>query len=113
MEEALHHVKSVRDVGSDLQLMNPSIRLIVDRDKATMLGITLSQIENSLYSAFGTREISTIYTDVSDYTVKMEVARDLQDSASILESIYLRSGKGKLVPLETLVTRSSRPDLFP
>ncbi|WP_346666627.1 efflux RND transporter permease subunit [uncultured Mailhella sp.] len=105
VEEALHHVKSVRDVGSDLQLMNPSIRLIVDRDKATMLGITLSQIENSLYSAFGTREISTIYTDVSDYTVKMEVARDLQDSASILESIYLRSGKGKLVPLETLVTR--------
>lgn len=105
VEEALHHVKSVRDVGSDLQLMNPSIRLIVDRDKATMLGITLSQIENSLYSAFGTREISTIYTDVSDYTVKMEVSRDLQDSASILESIYLRSGKGKLVPLETLVTR--------
>ena len=105
VEEALHHVKSVRDVGSDLQLMNPSIRLIVDRDKATMLGITLSQIENSLYSAFGTREFSTIYTDVSDYTVKMEVSRDLQDSASILESIYLRSGKGKLVPLETLVTR--------
>ncbi len=105
VEEALHPVKSIRDVGSDLQLMNPSIRLIVDRDKATMLGITLSQIENSLYSAFGTREISTIYTDVSDYTVKMEVSRDLQDSASILESIYLRSGKGKLVPLETLVTR--------
>ena len=105
VEDALHHVKSVRDIGSDLQLMNPSIRLIVDRDKATMLGITLSQIENSLYSAFGTREISTIYTDVSDYTVKMEVSRELQDSASILESIYLRSGKGKLVPLETLVTR--------
>lgn len=105
VEEALHHVKSIRDVGSDLQLMNPSIRLIVDRDKATMLGITLSQIENSLYSAFGTREISTIYTDVSDYTVKMEVSRELQDSASILEGIYLRSGKNKLVPLETLVTR--------
>ncbi|WP_418764751.1 efflux RND transporter permease subunit [Mailhella sp.] len=105
VEEALHHVKSVRDVGSDLQLMNPSIRLIVDRDKATMLGISLSQIENSLYSAFGTREISTIYTDVSDYTVKMEVLRSMQDSASILDAIYLRSGKGKLVPLETLVTR--------
>lgn len=105
VEEALHHVKSVRDIGSDLQLMNPSIRLIVDRDKATMLGVTLSQIENALYSAFGTREISTIYTDVSDYTVKMEVLRELQDSASILDGIYLRSSKGKLVPLETLVTR--------
>ena len=105
VEEALHHVKSVRDVGSDLQLMNPAIRLIVDRDKATMLGITLSQIENALYSAFGTREISTIYTDVSDYSVKMEVARELQDSASILDAIYLRSSKDKLVPLDTLVTK--------
>ena len=105
LEEALHHVKSVRDVGSDLQLMNPAIRLIVDRDKATMLGITLSQIENALYSAFGTREISTIYTDVSDYAVKMEVSRDLQNSASILDAIYLRSDKGKLVPLDTLVTK--------
>ena len=105
VEEALHHVKSVRDIGSDLQLMNPAIRLIVDRDKATMLGITLSQIENALYSAFGTREISTIYTDVSDYTVKMEVSRELQNSASILEGIYLRSSKDKLVPLETLVTK--------
>lgn len=105
LEEALHHVKSVRDVGSDLQLMNPAIRLIVDRDKATMLGITLSQIENALYSAFGTREISTIYTDVSDYAVKMEVSRDLQSSASILDAIYLRSDKGKLVPLDTLVTK--------
>ncbi|MGN1038980.1 MAG: efflux RND transporter permease subunit, partial [Mailhella sp.] len=105
LEEALHHVKSVRDVGSDLQLMNPSIRLIVDRDKATMLGITLAQIEQSLYSAFGTREVSTIYTDISDYSVRMEVLRELQDSASILEGIYLRSSKGKLVPMETLVTR--------
>lgn len=105
VENALHHVESIRDVGSDLQLMNPSIRLIVDRDKATMLGVSLSQIENALYSAFGTREISTIYTDVSDYTVKMEVLPELQDSADVLDAIYLRSGKGKLVPLATLVTR--------
>ena len=105
LEEALQQVKSVRDIGSDLQLMNPAIRLIVDRDKADMLGITLSQIENALYSAFGTREISTIYTDVSDYAVKMEVSRDLQNSSSILDAIYLRSDKGKLVPLDTLVTK--------
>ena len=104
LEKALKGTASVRDVGTDLQLMNPTIRLDIDRDKAGMLGITLRQIENALYSAFGTRQISTIYTDVSDYTVKLEVLPDLQDSASVLSSIYLRSDRGALVPLDTLVT---------
>lgn len=102
LEKALKGTASVRDVGTDLQLMNPTIRLDIDRDKAGMLGITLRQIENALYSAFGTRQISTIYTDVSDYTVKLEVLPDLQDSASVLSSIYLRSDRGALVPLDTL-----------
>ncbi len=105
VEDALRQLKSVRDVSTDMQLLNPSIRLVVDRDKATMLGITLSQIENALYSAFGTREVSTIYTDVSDYAVKMEILRERQDNAAVLDSLYLRSSGGKLVPLETLVTR--------
>ncbi|WP_298067595.1 efflux RND transporter permease subunit [uncultured Mailhella sp.] len=105
VEAAVSRLPSVRDVGTDLQLMTPAIRLVVDREKANMLGITLSQIEQALYSAFGTREISTIYTDVSDYTVKMEVLRELQDSAGILDTVYLRAGSGELVPLETLVTR--------
>ena len=104
LERALKDVASVRDVGTDLQLMNPTILLQIDRDKAGMLDITLRQIENALYSAFGTRQISTIYTDVSDYTVKLEVLPELQDSASVLSAIYLRSGKGALVPLDTIVT---------
>ena len=78
LERALKDVASVRDVGTDLQLMNPTILLQIDRDKAGMLDITLRQIENALYSAFGTRQISTIYTDVSDYTVKLEVLPELQ-----------------------------------
>ncbi len=105
VEEALRSLPLVRDVGTDLQLLNPSIKLYVDRDKASMLGITLSQVENALYSAFGTREVSTIYTDISDYTVKMEVLPERQDSASVLDSLYLRSSSGKLIPLETLVTK--------
>ena len=105
VEDALRHLPGVRDVGTDLQLLSPTIKLFVDRDKASMLGITLSQVENALYSAFGTREISTIYTDVSDYSVKMEVLPERQDSASVLDSLYLRSSSGRLVPLETLVTK--------
>ena len=106
LEAALEDSELVSDVGTDLQLMNPAIKITVDRNKAAMLGITLQQIENSLYSAFGTRQLATIYTDVSDYTVKMEVLPELQDSASVLEAIYIRSSKGALVPLGTLVSTS-------
>ena len=87
--------------------MNPTIKLDIDRDKAQSLGISMSQIESALYSAFGTRQISTIYTDVSDYTVKLEVLPELQYNADVLDSIYLRSSTGALVPLATLATTSS------
>ncbi len=107
LENALHDLSSVRDVGTNLQLMNPTIRLDIDRDHATALGISLMQIENSLYSAFGTRQISTIYTDISDYTVKLEVMPELQYSSGVLSTIFLRSSRGQLVPLDTIATMTS------
>jgi len=107
LEEAMKGMASARDVGTDLQLLNPILKLSVDRDKALSLGITLRQIEDALYSAFGTRQISTIYTDTRDYTVKMEVLPELQYKTDILDSIYVRSGAGMLVPLATLTTFSS------
>lgn len=69
----------------------------------------MSQIESALYSAFGTRQISTIYTDVSDYTVKLEVLPELQYNADVLDSIYLRSSTGALVPLATWPPPPARP----
>ena len=107
LETAMKDLPGVRDVGTDLQLMNPTIKLDIDRDKAQSLGISMSQIESALYSAFGTRQISTIYTDVSDYTVKLEVLPELQYNADVLDSIYLRSSTGALVPRATLATTSS------
>lgn len=107
VEAIMKGLPGLRDVGTDLQLMNPTINFNVDHDKAQSLGISLHQIENALYSAFGTRQISTIYTDVSDYTVKLEVLPELQYSADVLDSIYLRSGNGDLVPLATLATTFS------
>ena len=108
LEDALQDRPELRDVGTNLQLMSPTIRLDIDRDKATSVGISPVQIENALYSAFGSRDISTIYTDISDYTVKMEVRPDLQNSADILAAIYLRSIYGPLVPLDTLATMGNQ-----
>ncbi len=93
-----------RDVTTDLQLQNPVIYLDVDRDKATTMGVTLMQIENALYSAFGTRQVSIIYTSASDYKVLLQVDPTLQYSSDVISTLYLRANDGRFIPLDTIVT---------
>jgi HAE1 family hydrophobic/amphiphilic exporter-1 len=90
------------DVNSDLQITSPQLRVDIQRDRAASLGITPGQIEDALYSAFGTRQVSTIYTPTNQYYVIMEVAPEFQRDASALSLIYLRSRSGKLVSLDTV-----------
>jgi hypothetical protein len=72
------------DVNSDLQITSPQLRVDIQRDRAATLGITPEQIEDALYSAFGTRQVSTIYTPTNQYYVIMEVAPEFQrDPASL------------------------------
>jgi HAE1 family hydrophobic/amphiphilic exporter-1 len=92
------------DVNSDLQITSPQLRVDIQRDKAATLGITPEQIEDALYSAFGTRQVSTIYTPTNQYYVIMEVAPEFQRDTSALSLIYLRSRGGKLVSLDTVAT---------
>src|SRR4029078_48486 len=67
--EQLKKIQILRDVGIDLQLRNPQRTIEIDRERAGILGVTADQIRNALYNAFGTRQISTIYTPSSDYQV--------------------------------------------
>ncbi len=92
------------DVNTDLLITSPQLRVDIQRDRAATLGITPSQIEDALYSAFGTRQVSTIYTPTNQYYVIMEVAPEFQRDASALSLIYLRSRGGKLVSLDTVAT---------
>jgi HAE1 family hydrophobic/amphiphilic exporter-1 len=80
----------------------------IDRDKALSLGITADQIENVLYSSYGSRQVSTIYTSNNDYAVIMEVEPRYQLRPSSLSMLYLRSNNGQLVPLDSVVKRSRR-----
>jgi HAE1 family hydrophobic/amphiphilic exporter-1 len=104
MEKAFHSLPQLVDVNSDLQVTSPQVRVDINRDRAATLGVTPGDIEDALYSAFGTRQVSTIYTPTNQYYVIMEVAPEFQRQASALSLIYLRTRSGKLVSLDTVAT---------
>lgn len=95
-------LSSITDVTSDLQFTGPQIEVNIDRDKAGALGISVQQIENTLYDAFGAREISNIYTSIDTYQVILELKEEFQNSPNVLNKLYLRSNTGKLVPLTSV-----------
>jgi HAE1 family hydrophobic/amphiphilic exporter-1 len=92
------------NVTSDLQIESPQVTLDINRDRAQTLGVTADQIQNALFTAYGTRQASTIYTPSNEYQVILEVEPQYQRSPDALSKLYVRSSKGSLVPLDTVVT---------
>ncbi|MDD5563440.1 MAG: efflux RND transporter permease subunit [Thermoanaerobaculaceae bacterium] len=99
------------DVSTDLQLKNPQINIDINRDKAASLGVTAQQIEDALYTAYGSRQISTIFAPNNQYRVIMELLPQYQTDILDLSLLYIRSSNGGLVPLDALVTMT--PTLGP
>jgi len=99
MERALAQLPELRDVTSDLQLRNPYLDVVIDRDRASTLGVSAEQIELGLHAAYGDRWISTIYAPNNQYKVLLEVQDRFQTDPSQLPWLYLRSSHGDLVPL--------------
>ncbi|MCX6953400.1 MAG: efflux RND transporter permease subunit, partial [Verrucomicrobia bacterium] len=97
------NVAGVTDVTSDLQVTSPQLVIDIDRDKASTLGVTAQQIEDTLFNAFGTRQVSTIYSPTNQYFVILEVEPQYQQDPAALSLLYVRSVTGKLVPLESVV----------
>ncbi|HUJ40543.1 MAG TPA: efflux RND transporter permease subunit [Candidatus Acidoferrales bacterium] len=110
-EQSLHTLPELQDVTSDLQVANPQLEVNVDRDKAAAVGVSATQVEDALYSAFGSRQISTIYAPNNQYRVILELLPEYQRDPSALSLLYLRSNTGQLVPLDS-VAQTSR-DLGP
>ncbi len=102
MELKMRALEGLQDVNSDLQISNPQLRVVIKRDRAATLGITPQQIEDALYSAYGSRQVSTIYTPTNQYFVIMEMAPEFQKTPEALSLIYLRTKGGKSVPLDTV-----------
>ncbi len=94
----------LQDVTSDLQIKNPQVNLEIDRDRAASLGVTAKQIEDALYSAYGSRQVSTIFSPSNQYKVIMELEPRYQLAPSSLGLLYVRSSSGQQVPLSSLGT---------
>ncbi|MGH6990524.1 MAG: efflux RND transporter permease subunit, partial [Stellaceae bacterium] len=107
MQERIGKLAGIQDVTSDLQLRNRLAIVNINRDKAAQLGITMDQIRNTFYSAFGSRQISTIYEPSDDYEVILELDKHFQRAPSDLSKIYLKSANGQTVPLGAVATISS------
>ena len=103
-EMKLRGLPMLQDVTSDLQMKNPQVNLDIDRNRAASLGITAEQIESTLYSAYGSRQATTIYSPTNQYKVIMELEPEYQMDPSALGMLYVRSGTGQLVPLSSIVS---------
>ncbi len=107
LEEKMKALPQLQDVTSDLQMNNPRVNVIMDRDKASALGISAERIEDTLYYAYGSRQVSTIYAPNDQFQVILELEDEYRADPSSLELLYIRSDEGRLAPLDTLarVTR--------
>ena len=104
MEARMRDIPQIQDVTSDLQITNPQVNVQIDRDRAASLGVTAEQIESALYDAYGSRQVSTIYTQNNQYMVVMELQPEFQRDINALRMLYVRSSKGDLVPLSAVST---------
>ena len=104
LEARMRDIRQIQDVTSDLQIANPEVRVAIDRDRAGSLGVSAQQIETALYDAYGSRQVSTIYTPNNQYMVIMELLPQFQQDVNALRMLYVRSDKGDLVPLSAVAT---------
>ena len=111
LEAELRKSPILQDVTSDLLVKNPQVNIEINRDKAATLGVSATQIEDALYTAYSARQISTIYAPNNAYRVVMELKPEYQADPSALSMLYIRSKSGQLVPLYTVskITRDLGP----
>ena len=99
LERAMRDNPELTDVSSDLEMANPELRLDIDRDRALLLGVTPERIQDALYSAYGQREVSTIFGANDQYSVLLEYLPEFRSDAGALDRLHLRSDTGRLVPI--------------
>ena len=97
--ERLRTLPELRDVASDQLVGGLQVSVVIDRDTASRLGIQPQAIDDTLYDAFGQRQVSTIFTQLNQYHVILEVAPRFQDNPEALKAIYVKSANGTQVPL--------------
>ncbi len=106
IEQKLRGLPGIVDVSSDLQIARPQVNVEIDREKAAAVGVSPQAIENTLGFAFGSQQVSTIYTATNQYWVILELEPRYQRDPSALGLLYVRSNSGALVPLNAVARLS-------
>ncbi|HEY1473891.1 MAG TPA: efflux RND transporter permease subunit [Pseudolabrys sp.] len=104
MRDKIAKIAGLLDVTTDLYVKNPQVTIEVDREKAAVYGLSVDQVRQELYNAFGVRQVATIYTPVNAYQVILETAPEYQVGPDDLARVYLKTSSGTVVPLSA-VTR--------
>jgi multidrug efflux pump len=103
LSAALHKIPELKDINDDQQNAGLQLTVDIDRDAAARFGITASTIDNTLYDAFGQRQVATFYTQVNQYRVVLEVSPSVGADPSALDRIFIPAASGEQVPLSALV----------
>src|ERR1041384_454976 len=104
LEDKLRQLPELQDVTSNLQIKNPQVNVIIDRDKASAIGITPQQIENALANAYSQNWISTIYAQNNQYRVLLELEDQYKTDPALMSKLYVGADSGKLVRLDSVTT---------
>ena len=102
LRDKIAKIPGLLDVTTDLYVKNPQVTIEVDREKAAVYGVSVDQVRQQLYDAFGTRQVSTIYTPANSYQVILETKPEFQDGPDALKNIYLNTTDGTVVPLSAV-----------
>jgi HAE1 family hydrophobic/amphiphilic exporter-1 len=102
LERLMAHLPGLQEVSSDLQIKNPRVNIVLDRDRAAALQLNWLTVSGTLYDAFGPQLASTIYSPTNQYRVLLEMLPSYQRFTDGLQMIYLKSDTGQLVPLNAI-----------
>ena len=102
LEAQLKSLPLIQDVSSNLELRNPEIQVSILRDRAAALGISSQQIELALFNAFGGRQVTTLYGAADQYEVRLELDRRYQSDINAMETLFVQSSTGAMVPLSAV-----------
>jgi HAE1 family hydrophobic/amphiphilic exporter-1 len=102
MRDRIAKVEGLLDVTTDLYIKNPQMTVDIDREKAAVYGVTVDQVRNQLYNAYGSRQVGTIYMPSNDYQIILEAQPQFRIDPSDLSKLYMKTANNQTIPLDTV-----------
>jgi HAE1 family hydrophobic/amphiphilic exporter-1 len=102
MREKIEKIPGLLDVTTDLYIKNPQMTVDIDREKAAVYGVSVDQVRNQLYNAFGARQVGTIYMPSNDYQIILEAQPRFRVDPSDLSKLYMKTANGQTIPLDAV-----------